>query len=138
MWPGDSTSLPKPSGWASTGSGFGHPILLTTRRTFLYGLLFMLPALPLLGFRAEPSRFAQASCLGNMLYLGLGASALCFVTWNFAVARLGAVRTSAYIYMVPAITAAASALALGEAVTWLSAAGTALAIGGLALSARRE
>jgi hypothetical protein len=34
------------------------------------------------------------------LYLGLGASALCFVTWNFAVKELGAVKTSVYIYMV--------------------------------------
>ena len=30
----------------------------------------------------------------DILYLGLGASALCFVTWNFAVQVLGAVRTS--------------------------------------------
>lgn len=35
----------------------------------------------------------------DILYLGLGASALCFVTWNFAVKELGAVKTSVYIYM---------------------------------------
>ena len=29
-------------------------------------------------------------------------SALCFVTWNQAVNALGAVKTSVYIYMVPA------------------------------------
>ena len=32
----------------------------------------------------------------NFLFLGLGASALCFVTWNFAVKILGAVKTGVY------------------------------------------
>lgn len=116
-------------------ASFGHPVVPATRRIFLYGLLFMLPALHFLDFRAEPSRFSNATNLFNILYLGIGASALCFVTWNFAVARLGAVRTSTYIYMVPVITAVASALVLREPITWISAVGTALAIGGLALSA---
>lgn len=40
--------------------------------------------------------------------------ALCFVTWNCAVKALGAVRTSVYIYMVPVITVAASAVILHE------------------------
>lgn len=70
----------------------------------------------------------------NMLYLGLGASALCFVTWNLAVKTLGAVKASVYIYMVPVITVVMSALVLKEPVTWASALGTALAVAGLFLS----
>ena len=70
----------------------------------------------------------------NIIYLGLGASAMCFVTWNYAVKVLGAVRTSIYIYMVPVVTIVTSVLILDEPVTWLSAAGTALAILGLVIS----
>lgn len=113
---------------------FGYPVILATRRTFFYGLLCMMPALFLSGFEWKLARFADAACLLNILYLGLGASALCFVTWNVAVRTLGAVRTSVYIYMVPVITVATSALVLHEPVTWGSAVGTILAVAGLFLS----
>lgn len=72
--------------------------------------------------------------LFNMLYLGLGASAACFVTWNFAVKVLGAVKSVVYIYLNPVVTVFASALILREPVTVLSAAGTLLTLAGLILS----
>lgn len=115
-------------------SAFGCPILLTTRRTFFYGILLMLPALGLFHFEPGLWRFRDVTCVLNMVYLGLGASAMCFVTWNIAVCALGAVRTSVYIYMVPVITVVTSAVILKEPVTWASALGTALAVAGLFLS----
>lgn len=77
----------------------GYNSLQATRRIFFYGLLFMLPCLPIFGFSWNFARFAQPVDLGNMLFLGLGASALCFVTWTFSLKRLGAVKTSVYIYL---------------------------------------
>lgn len=62
----------------------------------------------------------------NILFLGLGASALCFVTWNLAVTLLGAIKTSVYIYMVPVITVVMSILILQEQITILTAVGTTL------------
>lgn len=115
-------------------SRFGHSVLLTTRRIFFYGLVFILPTLPFFNFSPDIGRFAEAKYLLNILYLGLGASAACFVTWNFAVKVLGAVKTSVYIYMTPVITTATSVLILGEPLTWLSALGTLLTVAGLFLS----
>ncbi len=115
-------------------SSFGCPVVLTTRRTFFYGILFMVPALFLFDFEVGLERFADTTYLLNILYLGLGASALCFVTWNLAVKALGAVRTSVYIYMVPVITVVTSVLVLKEPVTWVSIMGTVLAVAGLFLS----
>lgn len=89
-------------------SSFGYPVILSTRRTFSYLL--------------------------NILYLGLGASALCFVTWNFAVKKLGAVKTSVYIYMVPVITVITSVMVLREQLTLLAGVGTVLILIGLFLS----
>ncbi len=114
--------------------GYGYSVILTTRRTFFYGILFLIPALFFLNFRFGPERFTDTTHLLNILYLGLGASAFCFVTWNFAVKVLGAVKTSVYIYMVPVITVVASVLILKEPVTWLSALGTVLVVAGLFLS----
>lgn len=113
---------------------YGYPTVPATRRIFAYGLLFLLPALFLFGFRPEPQRLLQPQTLGNLLYLGLGASALCFVTWNYAVRLLGAVRTSVYIYLVPVVTVLTSALVLREALTPLSLLGMGLTLAGLFLS----
>ena len=115
-------------------SSFGYPVILTTRRTFFYGIFFMIPSLFFLDFKPDLSRFANLSYLFQILYLGLGASALCFVTWNFAVKVLGAVKTSVYIYMVPVITIVTSFLILKEKITPLSGAGTLLALSGLIIS----
>ena len=115
-------------------SGYGYHTILTTRRVFYYGILFMLPTLFLFDFKLELTRFANPVYLFNILFLGLGASALCFVTWNFAVKALGAVKTSVYIYMVPVITVGTSAVILHERITALAAAGTVLTLAGLLLS----
>ena len=95
-------------------SSLGYPVVLTTRRTFFYGILFMIPASFLLDFRLNLAPLGKPVNLLNILYLGAGASALCFVTWNFSVKKLGAVKTSIYIYLVPVITVIASALKDGE------------------------
>jgi drug/metabolite transporter (DMT)-like permease len=118
-------------------SSFHYPTILSTRRVFLYGLIFMIPALFIFNFRWNfngLARFAHLSNLLNILYLGLGASALCFVTWNWAVKILGAVKTSAYIYMGPVITIVTSAIVLKEKITWITLAGTALTLVGLFIS----
>ena len=113
-------------------SGYGYHTIQTTRRIFTYGLLFMLPAL--FRFEAGWQRFTNPVNLFNLLFLGLGASALCFVTWNTAVKMLGAVRTSVYIYMVPVITVAISILVLHETLTGMSVLGMALSLSGLFIS----
>ena len=115
-------------------SGYGYHTILTTRRVFGYGILFMLPTLFLFDFKLDFTRFANPVNLFNILFLGLGASALCFVTWNFAVKALGAVRTSVYIYMVPVITVVTSVAVLHEKITALAAVGTVLTLAGLILS----
>ncbi len=113
---------------------YGFHTILTTRRIFCYGILFMIPPLFLFNFRLEPARFANPIYLFNITFLGLGASALCFVTWNFAVKVLGAVKTSIYIYIVPVITVVTSAAILHEKITVLASVGTVLTLAGLILS----
>ena len=117
-------------------SALGYGTIQTTRRTFFYGLIFMMPALALMNFDVTPAQIMNPLNLCNLLFLGLGASALCFVTWNLAVKILGSVRTSVYIYMVPVITTVSSALILGEQVTLTAVCGIALTLAGLFLSER--
>ena len=115
-------------------SEFGYSTVQTTRRTFLYGLVFMIPALFIFGFHPNVNLLVKPVNLLNILFLGLGASALCFVTWNLAVRRLGAVKTSVYIYMVPVITVVTSVLILHEQITHLAVIGILLTLSGLFIS----
>ncbi|QCC84975.1 DMT family transporter [Desulfovibrio desulfuricans] len=116
---------------------FGYNSLLVTRRCFFYGLLFMLPALPFMGFQWRLERLADVTNSANLLFLGLGASALCFVTWTFAIKRLGAVKSCAYIYLVPVVTVVTAVLVLHERITLMAAAGIALTMLGLGISEMR-
>lgn len=118
-------------------SGFCYPTILTTRRIFFYGLVFMVPISCIMGIHVEPGDLADGGMIRNLLFLGLGASALCFVTWNTAVKHLGSVKTSVYIYMVPVITAVTSALILHETITAASVCGIVLTLAGLFLSEKR-
>lgn len=118
-------------------SGLQVHTIGATRKVFFYGILFMLPALFFFDFHLDLARFKDTQNITNILFLGLGASALCFVTWNRAVGILGAVKTSVYIYIVPVVTVAASALVLNEKITWATLLGTFLTLTGSYISERK-
>ncbi len=94
----------------------------------------MLPCLFIFDFKLDMQKFVKPEYALNLIYLGLGASALCFVTWNYAVKVLGAVKTSVYIYIVPVITVVTSVIVLKEEITWMAAIGIGLTLIGLFLS----
>lgn len=110
--------------------------LAVTRRTFFWGLLAILPLClpeadawrvgPLLGWPA----------LWRLLFLGLLASALCYVAWNAAVARLGGVRATLLLYLNPVVGVLTAALLLGEPLDTPILLGVALTLTGVALSTR--
>ena len=118
--------------------GFGYPTLLITRRIFLYGLLFMAPLTLVFGFSVTPADFLAPSTLVSILFLGVVASALCFVTWNTAVSILGPIKTSAYIYLTPGVTIVFAWLILNDPIHPLAIVGAALTLAGLWVSQRRR
>ena len=119
-------------------SAQGSSMLVVTRKVFTYGLLFLLPLLPLFDFRLDAGRLLVLPNLLNLLFLGAGASALCYITWNSAVRILGPVKTSVYIYMVPVVAILASALVLDETITLIAGIGMALILTGMVLSEREK
>lgn len=118
-------------------SSLGYHNIGCTRRVFFYGLLFMIPAASRMEFTLNLGRLANASNLFHLLFLGLLASALCFVTWNWTVGVLGAVKTTLYIYIVPVVTILAAAIFLHERITPLALAGAFLALAGMFIAERR-
>lgn len=80
------------------------------------------------------TRFLKPENYGNLLFLGLAASAMCFATWNFAVKIIGPVTSIIYLYASPVLTVLFAWLILGEELTALGLAGCVLIMIGLVLS----
>lgn len=103
--------------------------LFITRKVFGYGvitaLVYYILANDIHGFPIT------GAIIGNLLFLSIGASFVCYLMWNASVKNLGAEKTSGYIYIVPLVTILASTLILGEPVTITTLLGTILILGGV-------
>jgi drug/metabolite transporter (DMT)-like permease len=74
----------------------------------------------------------------NVLYLGVFPTALAFLTWAYALARTTAAKMGATTYVVPAIVVVMSWVLLDEVPGWLTLAGGALCLAGVAVSRTRR
>ncbi len=116
-------------------AGRGYETIAATKRTFVWGVAFILAAT--LAFDPHPPQvdaLLNWRAALNLVFLGAVASAACFVSWSVAVKHLGATVTATYIYLVPAITATASVIILGEPLNAPIVAGLVMTIAGLLLS----
>ncbi|MGN0293235.1 MAG: DMT family transporter [Lachnospiraceae bacterium] len=112
----------------------GYPVISATRRIITWGLFFMIPFGFIMGFSFEPDILSMSQVLIHVIYLGISASAMCFVLWNYAVDRLGVITSGVYIYLTPVVTVALSIPVLHETFTWYTGAGMLLTIVGLVIS----
>lgn len=115
-----------------------HNNIGATRRVFFYGIVFMIPSTFFLDFDLNLSRFSNPINILNIVFLGLGASAICFVAWTWCVGILGAVKTSTYIYLVPVVTLVCSYFVLNENITIVALIGAILTILGLIISEKKD
>jgi drug/metabolite transporter (DMT)-like permease len=93
--------------------------------------------LPFSGVLVREAADAPVSATLNMIYLGVGPTAIAFTTWAYALARTTAGKLGATTYVVPALVVLMSWLFLDEVPGWLTLVGGALCLGGVALSRRR-
>ena len=97
----------------------------------------MIPLIWHFKIRLDWERLTNPSFAFHLLFLGVFASAICFLTWSFSVKTIGVVKSSIYIYGVPIITMVISMIVLHERLTFMSLLGTALTLGGLLLSDKK-
>lgn len=122
--------------------------LAVTRRTFFYALLCTIPLvlfgafspsagdtfLITLDAAVNAARFAKPLNWLNVLFLGGAASSLCFAAWNAACDRLGPIRATVGLYLIPVVTIVFAHFALGEKITAMGACGAGLTILGSVVS----
>ena len=112
--------------------------LFITRKVFFYGLLTLLPFFLFSPLSFDFNLLLRPVVAGNLLFLGLVASLLCYILWNNVVRQLGGVRANNYIYGSPLVTLIASAIVLDERITWAALLGAVLIIGGVYLAGRQK
>ena len=111
-----------------------YDAFFVTRKTFAYGIISGLPILMHNGWSCGLETLAKPEVAGNLIYLGLGPSFLCFMIWAWVIRHLGSVRATNYIYLNPVSTMVVSAVVLGEVVTPLAFIGAALILAGIYVS----
>lgn len=105
-----------------------------TRKVFAYGLLTIVPWFLLVQpMQTSVGVLCQTAVWGNLLYLALVASLLCFLVWNWVMPRLGIVRATNILYTQSVFTMLISALVLGERITPMAVIGTGILIVGMLL-----
>ena len=112
--------------------------LYITRNLFFYGLLTLMPYF----FLHEPLDISLEvlqlpTVWSNLLFLGVVASAFCYVMWNMAMKEIGVVTTNCYLYFSPPVTLVTAAVVLPERITVFILFGAGLILTGLWIAGRR-
>jgi drug/metabolite transporter (DMT)-like permease len=110
-----------------------HDPLAVTAWAMALGALFCLQLAPGVGSAVGS---APPGALAAVAFLAFGASAVGFFTWAHACARLDVSVAAVALYAVPPVAALVAWLLLGETPSVTTIAGGAVALAGVALTAR--
>lgn len=88
-----------------------------TRKVFFYGVLTIIPYYILVPGVPSMTVLTQPVVVGNLLFLGCLASMICFLTWNWCISKLGAVKATNWVYFNPITTMIFASWVLGEKIT---------------------
>ena len=111
---------------------------MITRKIFFYGVVTLLPYFFIEPWDVTWEMMSRPMVWGNIAYLGVLASLGCYMTWNIVIKRLGAVDATNYLYINPIVAMITANLLLGERITPLAIAGTALILVGVYLAERKR
>ena len=110
-----------------------------TRKVFAYGLITIIPGFVFVHpLQTDMKILLQPVVWGNLLYLGIVASMLCFVAWNWVLPRVGVVRTTNIVYTQSIFTMVISTIVLNERITLMAISGTLILIAGMVLTTKRK
>jgi len=81
-----------------------YSTLFITRKVFFYGLLTIIPYYLIVPGFPSLDVLLRSDVLWNLLFLGVVASMLCYVAWNWVISHLGAVVATNWVYFNPITT----------------------------------
>lgn len=112
--------------------------MMITRKIFFYGIVTLLPYFLIEPWGVTWEMLSRPMVWGNIAYLGVLASLVCYAAWNIVLKRLGAVDATNYLYINPIVAMITAFLLLGERITPLAIVGTAFILVGVYLAERKR
>lgn len=97
--------------------------ILRTQKVFFYGIITTAVYMLVTGKHFVNQAALEPLNLANLGFLGVIASALCYVLWNRANHHLGVVQTSLYLYFMPLVAVVLGVWLLAEHITWMTVMG---------------
>lgn len=88
-----------------------------TRKVFFYGVLTILPYYIFYPTLPTAAVLTKPVVVGNLAFLGCLASMICFLTWNWCISKLGAVKATNWVYFNPITSMIFASWVLGEKIT---------------------
>lgn len=85
---------------------------------FSFGTIMVLPFF-VWEMNSSPAVAWNYKLILAVLFLGIGASVICFYIWNIAIGKLGAGRTALFGNLIPVFSSIEAALFLKEDFTWI-------------------
>ena len=104
-----------------------------TRKVFFYGIITILPYYLIVPGFPPVEVLLRPVVLFNLLFLGVVASMLCYVMWNWVIGKLGAVVATNWVYFNPITTILFAWWLLDENITIWFLLGSILIIAGMVL-----
>ena len=109
-----------------------------TRKIFFYGIVTMVPFIVCgMGGGLHLSKLATPVVWGNVLFLSVVASMLCFYSWNLVLEKIGTIQASNYMYTQPLVSLACSVAVLGEPFTPIALLGTICVLAGIYIASKK-
>ncbi len=115
-----------------------YPTLFVTRKVFFYGVVTLLPFFLFHPIKFDSEVLLKPVVLANLFFLGVVASMLCYILWTVTIKKLGMLRTTNYIYVIPMVTLLASSLVIHEHITPIALTGSVLILLGVYMAERRS
>ena len=111
-----------------------HDLLALTAATSLFGMVGLLPLVR--GSTVDAVADGGATDAVLLLYLGVLATFVGYILWNFGLRGLGPTRAVTYTYAISPLAVVIGAIVLDETLTAWLVVGGALVVGGIALAQR--
>jgi drug/metabolite transporter (DMT)-like permease len=118
--------------------GSQHNTIFITRKIFFYGTVTILPFLLKNPLNTDINILFKPLVWINILFLGIAASLFCYILWNVTINKLGIIRSTNYIYLIPLVTMITSAISINEKITLFAGIGAVLILLGLYLVEKKR
>ena len=110
-----------------------------TRKVFFYGLVTILPYFALVHpLNIGLLTSGNMTIWSNLIFLGIIASTGGYLLWNWVMRKLGAVKSTNFIYLQSLVAMVAGHVILGERITFMAIAGAVILIAGMILAVRKK